>query len=159
MRSTLTPPLALLGLALALLTPSSPTAADPKPAASIPAVDLIEPADFAARLQASSAQRPLILQVGFRALYVQAHIPGAEYAGPGNDESGLKGLTGRVTKLPKDTAIVLYCGCCPWTRCPNVAAAYEALRALGFTRVHVLHIVEDFGTNWVDPGYPVAKGE
>ena len=68
-------------------------------------------------------------------------------------------LRARVAKLAKDAPIVLYCGCCPWSRCPNIAAAYDALHALGFGNVKVLHIAEDFGTNWVDKGYPVAKGE
>ena len=39
-----------------------------------------------------------------------------------------------------------------------MAAAYDALHALGFTRVKALHIADNFGTDWVDKGYPVAKG-
>jgi hypothetical protein len=30
---------------------------------------------------------------------------------------------------------------------------------VGFTNVKVLYISNNFGTNWVDKGYPVAKGE
>jgi rhodanese-related sulfurtransferase len=40
-----------------------------------------------------------------------------------------------------------------------VKPADDALRALGFTNVKVLYIADNFGTNWVDKGYPVAKGE
>jgi thiosulfate/3-mercaptopyruvate sulfurtransferase len=54
---------------------------------------------------------------------------------------------------------VLYCGCCPWSHCPNVHTAYQELQALGFTSVKVLYIADDFGTDWVDKGYPTAKGE
>jgi hypothetical protein len=30
---------------------------------------------------------------------------------------------------------------------------------MGFTNVKVLYISDNFGTNWVDKGYPVAKGD
>ncbi len=135
-----------------------PAHADHRPASSIPAAELLQPAQFAASLQQPKGAKPLILQVGFRALYAQAHIPGAEYAGAGGDEDGLKSLRERVAKLPKDAAIVLYCGCCPWGRCPNIAAAYEALHGDGFTQVKVLYIAENFGTDWVDKGYPTTTG-
>ena len=98
-----------------------------EPAASIPVADLVQPADLAAALQRSNARPPLILQVGFRNLYAQAHIPNAEYVGAARDEDALKTLEERVAKLPRYSAIVIYCGCCPWSRCPNISAAYHRL--------------------------------
>ena len=127
------------------------------PASSIPTADLIQPADFAATLQ-SASPKPLILQVGSHVLFAEAHIPGAEYAGPTNQDAGLQILKDRVALLPKDTAIILYCGCCPWDRCPNIAPAYNQLHAMGFTHLKVLYIADNFGANWVAKGYPVAKG-
>jgi rhodanese-related sulfurtransferase len=127
------------------------------PASSIPTADLIQPADFAASLQ-STSPKPLILQVGSHVLFAEAHIPDAEYAGPTNQEAGLQILKDRVATLPKDTAIVLYCGCCPWDRCPNIAPAYNQLHAMGFTHLKVLYIADNFGSNWVAKGYPVVKG-
>jgi rhodanese-related sulfurtransferase len=103
--------------------------------------------------------RPLLLQVGSQMLYSQAHIPGSEYLGQGNSAQGLQNLGRRVSGLPKKTFIVLYCGCCPWNHCPNVNPAYDALQKLGFTNAKVLYIANNFGTDWVDKGYPVAKGE
>jgi rhodanese-related sulfurtransferase len=147
-----------LAFALTLMSPSEVVLAQHKPAASIPAADLIQPADLAAKLKNSSTPKPLLLHVGFRTLYAQAHIPGSEFVGPASDDAGLQLLKSRVAKLPKDTAIVIYCGCCPWDHCPNMAAAYDALHALGFTRVKALHIADNFGTDWVDKGYAVAKG-
>ena len=132
--------------------------AEHKPAASIPATDLIQPADFAAALTQSKTSKPLILQVGFRKAYAQAHIPDAEYMGAAGDEDGLKTLQKRVAKLPTESAIVIYCGCCPWSRCPNIAAAYDALHDLGLKNVKVLYFADDFGTNWVDKGYPTTQG-
>jgi thiosulfate/3-mercaptopyruvate sulfurtransferase len=151
---------ALLPVAFAfiLLSPSEPALAQHKPAASIPTADLIQPADLAASLKSGPAPKPLILHVGFRKLYAQAHIPASEFVGAASDEAGLQLLRSRVAKLPKESPIVIYCGCCPWDHCPNMAAAYDALHALGFTRVKALYIAENFGTDWVDKGYPVAKG-
>jgi len=149
---------AVLGVVAILIGAAGPVLADHKPAASIPAAALIQPADFAATLNASAAPKPLILQVGFRKAYAQAHIPGSEYVGAASEEEGVKVLQQRVAQLPKDTAIVIYCGCCPWKKCPNIAAAYDALQDMGFKNVKVIYFADDFGTNWVDQGFPTTKG-
>jgi len=126
---------------------------------SVPFAALIEPEDLARILQSPRGQKPLILQVGVRLLYREGHIPGAEYIGPASRDEGLRQLRQRVSSLARSKPIVLYCGCCPWSRCPNVQPAYEALRTLGFTQVKVLHLDQNFGTNWVAKGFPTAKGE
>ncbi|MGE5243601.1 MAG: rhodanese-like domain-containing protein [Betaproteobacteria bacterium] len=139
-----------LGLMLACgLTPARAIAADPP---------TISPADLAGALQRPAAERPLVIQVGFRIMYDQAHIPGAEYIGPGSDASAIDQLRKRVQPLKRDAAIVLYCGCCPWDRCPNVRPAAALLTSMGFTNVKVLHIADNFGADWVGKGYPVQKG-
>ena len=127
-------------------------------ASSIPSPRLINPAELANALQ-SSGKKPLMIQVGSHVLYSQAHIPGSEYIGPAASAEGIEQLRKRVASLPKNTSIVLYCGCCPWDHCPNVKPADDALQALGFTNVKVLYIANNFGTDWVEKGYPVAKGD
>jgi hypothetical protein len=64
-----------------------------------------------------------------------------------------------VQGLARNRFIVIYCGCCPWSDCPNVRPAYEALHSLGFTKLKVLYIPDNLGTDWVSKGYPVEKGE
>ncbi len=128
-----------------------------KPASSIPAAKLVQPADLAALLKNASASKPLILHVGFKTMFDQAHIPGSEFVGPGSASAGLQLLRDRVAKLAKDTEIVIYCGCCPWDRCPNVAAAYDTLDELGFTKVRAMYVANNFGADWVEKGYPTAK--
>ncbi len=125
----------------------------------VPSTAVIEPEELVRILQSRSGEKPLILQVGFRFLYKSAHIPGAEYIGPASKEEGLRQLRQRVAPLTHSRSIVLYCGCCPWSRCPNVKPAYEALHSMGFTNVKVLRIEENFGTDWVSKSYPTAKGE
>jgi rhodanese-related sulfurtransferase len=147
-----------VAFAFVLLSQPEPALAEQRTAASIPAAALVQPADLAANLKNASTPKPLMLHVGFRLLYTQAHIPGSEYAGPASEETGLQLLRNRVAKLPRNTPIVIYCGCCPWSDCPNIAAAYDVLHALGFTQVKALYIANNFGTNWIDRGYPVAKG-
>lgn len=127
-------------------------------AGSIPSSELINPEDLVKTIQAGK-EKPLMIQVGSHVLYEQAHIPGSEYIGPSSSEAGVQQLRKRVDSLLRTKSIVLYCGCCPWNHCPNVKPAFETLREMGFTNVRVLYIAENFGTNWVDKGYPTAKGE
>jgi len=160
----------LVGVATGRDIPSDPAtardsgsaaAAQSQPEAAkvaIPEAALIEPEELARMLQSSGGEKPLIFQVGFRKLYEGAHIAGSEYVGAASKEEGLQQLRQRVASLARSRFIVIYCGCCPWVHCPNVKPAYEALRTLGFTKVKVLHIVDNLGTNWVQKGYPTAKG-
>ena len=128
-------------------------------ATSIPESRLIQPAALVQLLKAEEGEKPLILQVGFRVMFAQAHIPGSDYAGPGSEAKGIQSLENTVASLPKDKQIILYCGCCPWNRCPNVGPAYKRLHDLGFTNVKVLYIANNFGEDWVNKGYPAVKGK
>jgi hypothetical protein len=152
--------ISLRALALLVITIGNApgTFAEPGAAGSIPGADLIQPADLAAEIRRASGTRPLILQVGFRMLFEEAHIAAAVYAGPADSAAGLKSLRARLAAVSKHRPIVIYCGCCPWTDCPNVAAAYDELHRLGFDHVRVLHIAENFGDDWIQPGYPIDKG-
>jgi rhodanese-related sulfurtransferase len=131
----------------------------PYQATEIPTARLIQPEELVRALQSAKGDKPVVIQVGSHVLYSQAHIPGSEYIGPASSEGGLQQLRKRVETLPRNKSIILYCGCCPWSHCPNVKPADDALRALGFTNVKVLYIANNFGTDWVDKGYPVAKGD
>ncbi len=128
-------------------------------ATSLSSSQLINPEELVKILQSPKGEKPLLIQVGSHVLYEQAHIPGSEYIGPGSREIGIQQLGKRVEALPRNKFIVIYCGCCPWSHCPNVKPADDALHALGFTKVRVLYLPDNFGANWVDKGYPVAKGE
>ena len=126
---------------------------------SIPQKQLIQPAELKNLLAAKSGDKPLVLQVGSRMQFDQAHITGSEYVGPGSQASGLDQLKKRVASLPKDKSIVIYCGCCPWDECPNVRPAFAELKKLGFKNLRVLDIPQNFGEDWVKKGYPVAQGD
>ncbi len=119
---------------------------------------LIQPEELAKILQ-TKGEKPVILMVGFKVLYAQAHIPGAEYIGPTSEERGMAQLRERAKSLSKTRSIVLYCGCCPWGHCPNIDPALKYLREQGFTNVKALYLANNFGQDWMNKGYPVEKGQ
>jgi len=143
-------------LALAGATVTAQTAQSALPPGS---PQLMSPEELVKMLQATKGQKPLILNVGPSLLYMQAHIPGSEYIGPGSSPQGLASLRSRVSALPHDAQIVLYCGCCPWEHCPNVSPAYDELHKMGFKRVKVLYIANNLGADWVYKGYPTVRGQ
>ena len=145
---------ALLAAFLMLLV--LPAFAQPGSAPTIPQSSLIQPADLAAMLK--GGPKPAILQVGFKVMYDEAHIPGAVYAGPGSKDEGITALKEAAGSIDKGQEVILYCGCCPWEHCPNVAAAWRTLKELGFSDLKVLYIPKNFGADWVEKGYPVVKG-
>jgi|GEM_PF-300021 len=157
-------PSAVLALVLCVL--GSPLARaqfagapSPLSAYSVPTAHLMQPAELVRLLGAKNTTKPLMLQVGSRMMFAQAHIPGSEYIGPGAQPAGIEQLKARVAKVDRKAQIVLYCGCCPWNRCPNVGPAYQALTDMGFTHVQVLYFANNFGADWVEKGYPVASGQ
>jgi thiosulfate/3-mercaptopyruvate sulfurtransferase len=100
---------------------------------------------------------PLLIHVGFSVLYRASHITGSRYAGPGSKPEGIEELKKAVAGQPHDREIVLYCGCCPWDKCPNIRPAFSALHDMGFTHVKVMAIPENLKADWIDKGYPTEK--
>ena len=125
-------------------------------APTIPQSVLIQPAELTTMLK--SGPKPAILQVGFKVMYDEAHIPGAVYGGPAGKDDGLTVLKEAAASIDKGQQVILYCGCCPWEHCPNVAAAWRTLKEMGFSDLKVLYIPQNFGADWVEKGYPTVKG-
>jgi hypothetical protein len=119
----------------------------------------VQPADFVKELQQEKDPYPTVIYVGVKTLYEGAHIPGAAFYGPGSTEQGLAELRKFASTLPKNSDVVLYCGCCPLEKCPNLRPAFIALKDIGFARLRVLILPTSFNTDWVEQGLPVHKGE
>ncbi|MGB9465902.1 MAG: hypothetical protein WBR10_12400 [Candidatus Acidiferrum sp.] len=107
---------------------------------------------------AKGASAPTILYVGFRTLFEGGHVPGATFHGTASTEKGLAELKKWLATLPRSTNLVIYCGCCPFDRCPNIRPAYTALHEMGFTHLRVLVLPTSFAADWVEKGYPMQKG-
>lgn len=162
MRIVLLPSVLFLLLALGFPAPSTAQFAGapaPNSAFSVPQSHLLQPEELNRILAGKSARKPLLFQIGSRMMFAQAHIPGSEYIGPGAQPAGQNALRARVERLDHATPIVLYCGCCPWNRCPNVGPAYKILAELGFTQVHVLYFANNFGADWIEKGFPVERAQ
>jgi rhodanese-related sulfurtransferase len=111
---------------------------------------LVQPQELTA-----SSPGKTILHTGPNVLYRSKHIPGSIYAGPASTAAGLALLKQEAGKLPKDREIVIYCGCCPWDRCPNIDPAMALLKQMGFTKVKALYLGTGFKVDWIDKGYAV----
>jgi len=118
----------------------------------------IQPADFVKELR-DGKTAPAILFVGFQRLYTAGHIKGAQYHGSGGSAEGLAQIKAWAGPLPRSTNLVIYCGCCPLERCPNLRPAFTALRELGFTKVRVLLLPTSFAVDWAEKGLPYEKGQ
>lgn len=119
---------------------------------------LIQPTELEQELRRPEAQRPIVLHVGFAVLYQGSHIPGAIHAGPASTEQGLEDLRRAASRISRDHQVVIYCGCCPMDKCPNIHPAYEALKKMGFQSLKVLNLPHDFAHDWAEKGLPVVKG-
>ena len=112
---------------------------------------LIEPAVLAKELKANISHL-IIFNVG-----PMEDTPSAKHIGPGKDAENIEKLKKQVAELPKNSEIIIYCGCCPLeSKCPNVKPAFNELTKLGFTHVKVLDLPINLKTNWINEGYPLA---
>ena len=114
--------------------------------------DLVQPEQVS-----KDVHTPLLIHVGFPVLYRASHITGSVYAGPGSKEEGIADLKKAVAGQPRTREIVLYCGCCPFDKCPNIRPAFAALHEMGFTHVKVMVVPTNLKTDWIDKGYPTDK--
>jgi thiosulfate/3-mercaptopyruvate sulfurtransferase len=160
---------ALLGLfAFGALVPTRTLTQNNEPAAkaSDKAADpwsqaeVLRPADLAHELSGAKAEHaPTIVYVGFHTLFAGGHVPEASFHGTASTEKGLADLKEWAASLPRSTNLIIYCGCCPFDRCPNIRPAYKALREVGFAHVRVLVLPTSFAADWVEQGYPMQKGQ
>ncbi len=114
------------------------------------AKQLLEPADLAKILNDSKAKPPHIYCIG-----PQAVIKGSVFIGPTKERGNLDNLKKQLEKLPKDANIVIYCGCCPFSRCPNIRPAFELLNKMEFKDARLLNLTRNVKVDWIDKGYPV----
>jgi len=118
----------------------------------------VQPAELVKELSGSSSDRPIVACVGFKFLFDGGHIPGASFHGPGSKDEGIADLKKWAQSIPRSANVVLYCGCCPLERCPNLRPAFSTMRDMGFKRLRVLLLPQNFATDWVAKGYPIEKG-
>jgi hypothetical protein len=150
---------AALPLALAVGAPQDSATQEEKKTDPWTKAQVLHAADLASELgNPKSASTPVVVYVGFRTLFEGGHVPQASFHGTASKGDGVADLKMWLATLPRTTNLVIYCGCCPFDRCPNIRPAYTALRDLGFTHVRVLVLPTSFAADWVEKGYPMQKG-
>ncbi|MFZ0453069.1 MAG: rhodanese-like domain-containing protein [Ignavibacteriaceae bacterium] len=115
--------------------------------------DLIMPETLQNELK-SNNEKPMLIQIGFKMLYDQDHIPGSIYAGPAFKSDGIQKLKDTLQDVDRNKNIVLYCGCCKWVDCPNVRPGFKAVKEMGFKNAKLLYLKNTLMINWVNKGYP-----
>lgn len=121
------------------------------------ATQTVQPGDLLKELS-DPKSAPAILFVGFQRLFTAGHIKGAQYHGTGGSADGLAEIKSWAASQPRSLNLVIYCGCCPMERCPNIRPAFTALRDLGFTKLRVLVLPTSFAVDWAEKGFPYDKG-
>ncbi|MDX2003410.1 MAG: rhodanese-like domain-containing protein [Chitinophagales bacterium] len=113
-------------------------------------IRMMEPAKLAATITDPKAEKPLIYSLG-----PFPELKGAIDIGPGADKANMEKLKVAIQNVPKDKAIVIYCGCCPFDRCPNVFPAMKMLTDMGYTNHSLLNLKTNFKTDWINHQYPL----
>jgi thiosulfate/3-mercaptopyruvate sulfurtransferase len=111
---------------------------------------LKDPGALAKALKDPKVTPPVILNIG-----PVDQIKGAIRIGPTVSQDNLEALRKQLAKLPKDKEVVIYCGCCPFRRCPNVRPAFELLKEMKFTKARLLNLPTSLNEDWVNKGYPM----
>lgn len=108
--------------------------------------------DLAIKIKLNSKDKPLIFNVG-----PMDNIKGAVAVGPGANVTFANRIQGILSMESKTKPIVVYCGCCAYSNCPNIRPAYDALIAQGFKNTKVLELPVTLKQDWIDQGYPMEK--
>ena len=149
--------LALLVLSLVAIT-LFPSAVAQNPVNPWSLSQTVQPGDLLKELSEPKTA-PTVLFVGFQRLYAAGHIKGAQYHGTGGSIEGIAQIKSWAEPLPRSSNLVIYCGCCPMDRRPNIRPAFAALRDLGFTKLRVLVLPTSFEVDWAEKGFPYDKGQ
>ena len=112
--------------------------------------ELMEPGELNAAISANKA--PVIFNIGS-----VEDIKGAIHIGPLSETANLEKLKTTLASHKKSAEMVIYCGCCPFGKCPNIRPAYKLLKDAGFTNIKVLNLYVNLRNNWTSAGYPLAK--
>lgn len=111
---------------------------------------LLPPADLAKVLNNPKAPQPTVFSIG-----MQAIIKNSIDIGPVMMTQNLNLLKQKLSTLPKNAQIVVYCGCCPFASCPNVRPAMELLKNMQFTNYSLLNLPQNIKVDWIDKNYPL----
>jgi hypothetical protein len=113
---------------------------------------LLEPSVLAAQLNMPKDSELVIIDVGPAGV-----IKNARETGPVHEKEGMKHLRALLRDIPRSREVVIYCGCCPFAKCPNIRPAFRTLVDMGFTKPRLLDLSHNLKADWIDKGYPMEE--
>jgi len=112
---------------------------------------LLQPSDLATTLK-DNKEIPVIFSIGPGAV-----IPHSRDMGMIKEEENMQKFKHELETLPKDTSVIVYCGCCPYEHCPNVRPAIQLLKDMKFTNYKLLDLPHNIKIDWINKGYPTTQ--
>lgn len=109
---------------------------------------LMDPALLAARITENKT-KDVVISVGPEAI-----IKGSVDIGPTHEPENLEKLRNYLKNIPKGKEVVIYCGCCPFVKCPNIRPAFKLLQEMGFKNAKLLNLPKNIKADWLDKDYP-----
>ena len=113
---------------------------------------LMPTADLAAKLNGNVSDKPIVFNVG-----PMENIKTAKFVGRGTSVTSIDKMKSELSMENKSKTVVIYCGCCSFSSCPNIKPSFDALVAAGFKNTKVLEIPEGIKPDWVAKGYPMEE--
>lgn len=111
---------------------------------------LMKTNELASRISLSQTENLLIVSIG-----PDAVIKGSVDMGPAQNKSNLDNLRKYLEGVSRDKEVVIYCGCCPFSRCPNIRPAFSLLIEMGFKDPKLVDIPQNIRVDWLSKKYPV----
>jgi len=111
---------------------------------------LMSTKELADKIQANTKDKPLVFNVG-----PMENIKSAVAVGVATNVTFKSRMNETLAMENKTKTIVVYCGCCSYSSCPNIRPAYDILIAQGFKNTKVLELPEGIKPDWVAKGYPM----
>ncbi|MBX3164283.1 MAG: rhodanese-like domain-containing protein [Bacteroidetes bacterium] len=113
---------------------------------------LMPTAELAEKINTNAKDKPIIFNVG-----PMDNIKGAISVGLGTSATVTQQMKNKLSMESKTRGVVIYCGCCSYSNCPNIKPAYDALIGLGFKNTKVLELPENLKPDWVAKDYPMEE--
>ncbi|MES2764072.1 MAG: rhodanese-like domain-containing protein [Bacteroidota bacterium] len=105
--------------------------------------------ELADKITSNAKDKPLIFNVG-----PMENIKGAIAMGAATSVTFNSRIESSLAMESKAKPVVVYCGCCSYSSCPNIKPAYDMILTQGFKNVKVLELPEGIKPDWVAKGYP-----
>ncbi|WP_090390847.1 hypothetical protein [Niabella drilacis] len=115
---------------------------------------LIAPRALAEQIDKKQTGNILILSVG-----PDAVIRGSVDMGPAHEPEHFAKLKSYLKNVSRNKEVIIYCGCCPFDKCPNIRPAFKTLTGMGFKKARLLNIPKNIKADWLDKDYPTNDNE